>query len=108
MFEDLQEEMINPLFKKNLWNLKQTMEWNEENSYNKMEIESTKKTQFWVKQKMKNLESQTKTSKVKLTNRVQEMEERISGIEDKIEEMDTSVKQNVKYKKFQAQNIQET
>ena len=35
------------------------------------------------------------------------MEERISGIEDTIEEIDTSVKENVKPKNFMTQNIQE-
>lgn len=33
-----------------------------------------------------------------LTKRIQEMEDRVSGIEDKIEEMETLVKENVKYK----------
>jgi uncharacterized coiled-coil protein SlyX len=42
-----------------------------------------------------------------LTNRIQEMEERISGVEDTIEEMDTSVKGNVKYRRILAHNIQE-
>ena len=41
------------------------------------------------------------------TNIIQEMEERISGIEDMIEEMDTLVKENVKSRKFLTQNIQE-
>ena len=35
------------------------------------------------------------------------MEERISITEDTIEEMDNSVKENVKYKKILTQNIQE-
>jgi hypothetical protein len=34
-------------------------------------------------------------------------EERISGIEETIEEIDTPVKENAKYKKFLTQNIQE-
>jgi hypothetical protein len=43
-----------------------------------------------------------------LTKSTQEIEERIPGIEDKIEEMDTSVKKKKKkVKKNQAQNIQE-
>jgi len=33
-----------------------------------------------------------------ITNEIQEMEERISGIEDTIEEIDTSAKENVKSK----------
>ena len=35
------------------------------------------------------------------------MEERISGIEDTIEEADSSVKERVKFSKFVTQNIQE-
>jgi hypothetical protein len=35
------------------------------------------------------------------------MEERISGIEVRIEEKDTTVKENVKFKYFMAQSIQE-
>ena len=38
---------------------------------------------------------------------MQEMEERISGIEDMIEETDSLVKKNVKNNKFLTQNIQE-
>ena len=35
------------------------------------------------------------------------MEERISGVKDKVEEIDISVKVSVKSKKFLTQNIQE-
>ena len=35
------------------------------------------------------------------------MEERISGAEDSIENIDTTVKENAKSKKFLTQNIQE-
>lgn len=45
-----------------------------------------------------NFTSEAKTSELNLTNRIQEEEERISDIEVKIEEMDTSVKENVKSK----------
>lgn len=41
---------------------------------------------------MKNLGTKTGTSQVSLTNGMQEMEERILGIEDMLEEMDTFVK----------------
>lgn len=41
------------------------------------------------------------------TNGIEEMEERISGIKGMIGEMDTSVKENVKYKEILAQRIQE-
>jgi hypothetical protein len=55
----------------------------------------------------KSLGTRTGSSEASLTNRTQEMEERISGIEDKTEEMDVSVKEDVKSKKSPAQNIQE-
>jgi len=38
---------------------------------------------------------------------IQDMEDRISGINDTIEEINTSVKENVKSKKVLLQNIQE-
>ena len=43
----------------------------------------------------------------RITNRIQEMEERISGAEDSIENMDTTMKENAKCKKILTQNIQE-
>ena len=42
-----------------------------------------------------------------ISNRIQEMEERISGTEDSIENIDTTVRENVKCKKLLTQNIQE-
>jgi hypothetical protein len=38
---------------------------------------------------------------------MQKLEERISGVEDTSEETDTSVKENIKVKKFMTYNIQE-
>jgi uncharacterized coiled-coil protein SlyX len=35
-----------------------------------------------------------------ISNRIQEMEERISGAEDSIENMDTTIKENAKCKKI--------
>lgn len=49
---------------------------------------------------MKNLGTQTGTSEVSLTNRIQESKERLSGLEDTIEEMDTFIKENVKSKTY--------
>lgn len=40
-------------------------------------------------------------------NRPEDAEERISSLEDKVEVMDSSVKENVKSKSIQTQNIQE-
>jgi len=42
-----------------------------------------------------------------ITNRMQEIEERISGAEDSIEIIDTMAKDNGKWKKLLVQNIQE-
>lgn len=51
---------------------------------------------------MNNLGTQTGTSEVSLTNRIQESKERLSGLEDTIEEMDTFIKENVKSKTYLA------
>ena len=56
---------------------------------------------------MRNLGTQTGTTEATFTNRTQEMEETTSVIEDMIEEMDTSVKENVKPQKLVTQNIRE-
>ena len=45
------------------------------------------------------------TTGASITNRIQETQRR-SGVEDTIEEIETSVKENVKSKKFLTQNIQ--
>jgi hypothetical protein len=50
---------------------------------------------------VENLGKRTGTTEASITNRRQEMEERISGIDD------TPVKENVKTKNFLTQNIQE-
>ena len=56
---------------------------------------------------IENLKKQTGTTSASITNRMQEMEERISGVEDSIVEIDMSVKENTKTKKFIIQNVQE-
>ena len=56
---------------------------------------------------MKNVGTQTGIIEASFTKWVQEIEGRNSTIEDMIEEMDISVKQNVKSKNFLTQNIQE-
>ena len=56
---------------------------------------------------MEKVGKQSGTTDVSITNRIQEMEERISGVEDTIEEIDSLAKENVKSNKLLAQNIQE-
>jgi recombinational DNA repair protein RecR len=73
----------------------------------KMEIETIKKPQREIIFKMKNQGKRSGTSDVSITNRIQKMEQRISGIKDTIEVMDTLVKENTKCENFPTQNTQE-
>ena len=47
------------------------------------------------------------TIDLSISNRIQEIEERISGAEDSIENIGTTIKENAKCKKILTQNIQE-
>ena len=71
----------------------------------KREMEAIKKTQIETILEMENLGKRTGTTDVSITNRIQEMEERISDVEDTIEESDISVKENAKSKEFIILNI---
>ena len=73
----------------------------------KTEIEAIKKTQTKGILEIENLRTRAGTTDVSITNRIQEMEGRISGVEDRIEEIDLPVKENVKSSKFITSNIQE-
>ena len=64
----------------------------------KMEIEAINKTQAGRILEIENLQMWTKTIEASINNRKQEMEEILSGIEDMIEEIDVSVKENLKSK----------
>jgi hypothetical protein len=87
--------------------IKQVKEMNKTVQDLKIEIEAIKKSQMEAILEMENLGKRTGTIDTSSTNRIQKMEERISGIKDTIEEINTSIKKNVKYKKFLTQNIQE-
>ena len=55
-----------------------------------------------------NLGKRSGITDVSITKRIQEIKERISCVEDTVEEIDTSVKENSKQqKKFLSQSIQE-
>jgi uncharacterized coiled-coil protein SlyX len=73
----------------------------------KVELETIKKTQMDAKLEMGTLGKRSGITDVSITNRIQEIEERISGVEDTIEEIDTAVKENSKHKKLLTQIIQE-
>ena len=66
----------------------------------KVEIEAIKKTQTEDILGLEILGKRTGSTDASITNRIKTMEERISGIEDTIEEIDTSVKENSKAKMF--------
>jgi hypothetical protein len=73
----------------------------------KMEVETMKKTQRKTMLERENLGKKSRTIDVIISNIIQKMEERISGAEDSIENMDTTIKENAKCKKILNQNIQE-
>jgi uncharacterized coiled-coil protein SlyX len=66
----------------------------------KMEVETIKKSQRETTQEIGNLGKRSGVIDASITNRIQEIEEKISGAEDTIENIDTTVKENVKCKKL--------
>ena len=73
----------------------------------KVEVETIKKTQRESTLEIETLGKESETIDTSISNRIQEMEERISGAEVFIENMDTTIKENAKCKKILTQHIQE-
>ena len=74
----------------------------------KMEIETKKKkAQMETNLKMQNLVNRSGVIDASYTSRIQEIEERISGVKYTIKNIDTTVKENAKYKKLITPNIQD-
>ena len=73
----------------------------------KREVDIIKKTQSEATLEIETLGKKSGTKDANISNRIQEMEERISGEEDSIENMGTKIKENAKCKKILTQNIQE-
>ena len=73
----------------------------------KIEIGTIKESQRETALELENLGKRSGDIDASITNRIQELEESISGAEDTIENIDTTVKQNSKYKRLLTQNIQE-
>jgi hypothetical protein len=59
-----------------------------------MEVETIKKSQRETTLEIENLGKKLGTIYASIINRIQEMEERISGAEDSIENMDTTIKES--------------
>jgi chromosome segregation ATPase len=73
----------------------------------KREIDTIKKTQREATLEKETLGKKSGTIDASISNRIQEMEKRISGAEDSIEDIGTTIKENEKCKKILTQNIQE-
>lgn len=70
----------------------------------KVELETIKKTQKEATLEIDNLGKWSGATDASITNKIQDIEERVSGVEDTIKDTDTTV--NTKYKKLLTQNIQ--
>jgi predicted nucleic acid-binding Zn-ribbon protein len=64
-----------------------------------VEIKTIKKPQKETTLEIENLGKRSGVIDASITNRIQEIEERISGAEDTIENIDTTIKENAKCKK---------
>ena len=73
----------------------------------KMEIKTIKKSQRETTLELENLGKTSGVIDVSITNTIEDIEERISGAEDTIENIDITVKKNEKSKKILTQDIQE-
>jgi uncharacterized coiled-coil protein SlyX len=76
----------------------------------KMENKTTitkKKSQRETMQEIENLGKRSGVTDASISSRIQEIEERISGAEDTIENIETKVKENAKCTNLLIQNIQE-
>jgi predicted nucleic acid-binding Zn-ribbon protein len=62
----------------------------------KMEGETIKKSKRETTLKIENLERKSRANDASITNRIKEIEERISGAEDIIENIDITIQENTK------------
>jgi chromosome segregation ATPase len=74
----------------------------------KREVDTIKKTQSETTLEIETLGKKSGTIDESISNRIQEMEERISSTKDSIENIGTTIKENAKCKKILSQIIQET
>jgi hypothetical protein len=72
-----------------------------------MEIKTIKNSQRETTLGIENLGTRSGVIDASITNRIQEIEERISRAEDTIDNIDTAGKENAKCKKLITQSIQE-
>ena len=72
----------------------------------KVEVETVKKTQMETNLEIENLGKRSGITDVSITERIQEIEERSSHVEDIVELIGTAVKENSKHEKGLNQKIQ--
>ena len=72
-----------------------------------MEVETIKKSQSETSLEIENLGKDSGVIDSSINHRIQEIEERLSGAEDTIENIDSTVKENAKCKTLVTQTIQE-
>ena len=98
--EALKEETQKSLKELQKSTTKQVKELNKTIQDIKMEIETRKKSQRKTNLEIENLGKRSGVTDASITNRIQEIEERILGTDDTIENLDTTVKENAKCTKL--------
>jgi predicted nucleic acid-binding Zn-ribbon protein len=71
----------------------------------KREVDTIKKTQNETTLEIETLGKKSGNIDASISNRIQEIEERISGAKDSIENMGTTIKENANCKKIVTQNL---
>ena len=98
--EDLKEEAQKSLKVLQENTTKQMMELNKTIQDLKREVDTIKKTQNEATLEIETLGKKSGTIDASISNRIQEMEERISVAEDSIENIGTTIKEKTKHKKI--------
>ena len=96
--EGLKEETQKSLKELQENTTKQVMELNKTIQDLKREVDTIKKTQSETKLEIETLGKKSGTIDASISNRIQEIEERISGAEDSIENIGTTIRENAKCK----------
>jgi phage shock protein A len=94
--EDLKEKTNTSLKEIQENTIKQVKKLNKAIQDLKMKVETIKKTQMEATLEIENLGRRSGTTDASINNKLQEIEERISGIEDNFEDIDTTIKENSK------------
>ena len=92
MMEDYKKDINNSLKEIQENTSKQEKKLNKNIQNLKMEVETIKKPQRVTTLEIEILGKKSGTIDASISNRIEEMEERISGAEDSIENMDTTIK----------------